>query len=261
MKDVIKLDDIFVKLDKLREETYILIDDQKNTYDNVNFININEEIHIDKDKINMLYIENIQKLELFEVKKIVRKISKIINKIDKSNVKFGTKIEDKKIVCIIIAENKDNHNVKDLIKAVNACIIKDKYNRYDYLYDEACNYLDNEFSKNNYCDFKDDICIAKRNLPTRPEGKKMGCCYNFTKIGVFGKRPRCEYLGDKGCTAKCIGCKLMTCDYIKVKFKIKDIILLDCFFNVVQKLIIKMRCFTPKKQIMKELMFWSFFRK
>lgn len=256
MKSVVKLDESFVKLDKIQEELYILIDTQKNTYENLNFIKVNEEIKFNRYKESVLYIENIEKLELNEIKKIVQKISSIIKE---NHIKLGTIIDDKKTICIIVTEDKENRNVKDIIKSINACLIKDKYNRYEYLYDEACEYLDNEFTRNNYCDFKDNVCIAKRNLRTRPGGKKMGCCYNFNKFGVFGKKVRCEYLGDKGCTAKCIGCKLMTCDYIKVKFKIKNIILLDCFFNVVQKLIIKMRCFTPKEKIMKELMFWSFF--
>lgn len=256
MKSVVKLDESFVKLNKIQEELYILIDTQKNTYENINFIKVNEEIKFNKYKESVIYIDNIDDLKLNEVKKIVKKISSIVKE---SHINLGTIIDNKKTVCIIVTEDKESRNVKDIIKSFNACLIKDKYTRYDYLYDEVCDYLDNEFTRNNYCDFKDDVCIAKRNLPTRPEGNKMGCCYNFTKAGVFGKRIRCEYLNDKGCTAKCIGCKLMTCDYIKVKFKIKNIILLDCFFNVVQKLIIKMRCFTPKEEIMKELMFWSFF--
>lgn len=61
---------------------------------------------------------------------------------------------------------------------------------------------------------------------------------------------------DYTCGAKCIGCKLFTCDYLQrkgVRFKIKDILLLDVFFNPLQKYFIKTMVFTPKDKIIKKL--------
>ena len=78
---------------------------------------------------------------------------------------------------------------------------------------------------------------------------------------------QCEYL-DKNtykCNAKCISCKLFTCDYLEkkgIKFRIKDILLLDTFFNSLQKYFIKYMVFTPKDKIIKRLMItgaWSSF--
>ena len=69
---------------------------------------------------------------------------------------------------------------------------------------------------------------------------------------------QCEYL-DKNtykCNAKCISCKLFTCDYLEkkgIKFKIKDMLLLDTFFNPLQKYCIKYKVFTPKEKIIKWL--------
>ena len=46
----------------------------------------------------------------------------------------------------------------------------------------------------------------------------------------------CEHLKeDYTCGSKCIACKLFTCDYLEkkgIKFKIKDILLLNVFFNL-----------------------------
>ena len=97
--------------------------------------------------------------------------------------------------------------------------------------------------------------MAKRN--GKSKRNTMGCCYHFNKIGIFGKINLCENLRDRACTIKCISCKLFTCDYINKKYRIKDIFLLDYFFNPIQKLVIKSNCFNTKEQIMKKLLFWT----
>lgn len=49
-------------------------------------------------------------------------------------------------------------------EAVEAALgIPDKRERYEYVYDAFCNYLDNEFSVNNFCDFRDGKCAAVRD--------------------------------------------------------------------------------------------------
>ena len=60
-------------------------------------------------------------------------------------------------------------------------------------------------------------------------------------MGPFSKLVLCEYLNKENytCDAKCLPCKLFTCDYLEskgIKFKIKDILLLNVFFNPIQKL-------------------------
>lgn len=58
------------------------------------------------------------------------------------------------------------------------------------------------------------------------------------------------------CGVKCISCKLFTCDYLEkkgIKFRIKDILLLDAFFNPIQKYFIKYMVFTPKEKIIRRL--------
>ncbi|MBO6243128.1 MAG: hypothetical protein J6O41_00960, partial [Clostridia bacterium] len=76
--------------------------------------------------------------------------------------------------------------------------------------------------------------------------------------GPFSKLVLCEHLKkDYTCGAKCISCKLFTCDYLRkkgIQFKIKDILLLNVFFNPLQKYFIKYMVFTPKDKILKRLL-------
>ena len=130
-----------------------------------------------------------------------------------------------------------------------------KYERYNYIYDTVCDYLDSYFYGKNLCDFKNNKCGEKQNTSST-----IGCCHHFKNkwLGPFSKLVPCEYLNtDNTCTAKCISCKLFTCDYLEkkgIKFKIKDILLLNVFFNPLQKYFIKYMVFTPKDIIMKRLM-------
>ena len=162
---------------------------------------------------------------------------------------------EKKVLVVIITNDFCSKNVMNIVTAINAALISNKEKRYSLIYDIVCDYLDNDFRDNNYCDFKDDVCVAKRNCESKRS--TMGCCYHFNKMGIFGKINLCENLVDRACTIKCISCKLFTCDYIKKKYRIKDIFLLDYFFNPIQKLIIKSNCFKTKEQIMKKLLLWS----
>ena len=67
----------------------------------------------------------------------------------------------------------------------------------------------------------------------------------------------CEYLVNRRCSAKCITCKLFTCDYLEkngIKFRMNDILLIKCFFNPIQMLIMKCSPFTLKEKILKRLL-------
>ena len=79
---------------------------------------------------------------------------------------------------------------------------------------------------------------------------------------IGNKFVKCEYLGeDCKCSAKCLSCKLYTCDYLEkkgVKFNIDDIPYLYLFFNPIQKWIIKTSVYTTKEKIIKKLLKYSF---
>jgi len=189
------------------------------------------------------------------VKKIIKNFQKIVKKIHKRKFELGIKKEDKNIIGEVIIKG-DNEKNKEIIKCIKAILINEKEKRIEYIYDQVCRDLDEEFEKNNYCDFKDDICKAKRNCK---EKTTMGCCHKFkNRILMSGGLQECPYLINKRCATQCITCKLFTCDAINVKFKLRDIPLIQYFFNPIQKLIVKISFFTKKEEIIKKLVFFSF---
>ena len=134
-------------------------------------------------------------------------------------------------------------------------LIDDKKAKYEKIYDTICDYLDNEFNKNNYCDFKNDKCIANR------EGKSkkdiMGCCYSFKeKWGFYFDHRLCKYLVNKNCEIRCMACKLFTCKYLKENGIFFDIDALPgiAIFNKKQKEILKNSFFKPREEIIEMLL-------
>lgn len=189
-----------------------------------------------------------------QYKKILKKLLFIKKIISKDRI--GIKEEDKILLGYILNYEEGNKDQNDFILAINAIFYKTRYERYVYIYDTVCNYLDNVFYGKNVCDFEDNKCGEKRNYSV-----KIGCCrhYKYKLIGpLYPKWVACEHLTKEyKCAAKCIACKLYTCDYLKKKgivFKIKDILLLDVFFRPLQKYYIKYMVYTPKEKIIKRLM-------
>ena len=117
------------------------------------------------------------------------------------------------------------------VEALKSILLDNKIAMYEYIYDTVCDYLDSNFYGKNLCDFKDNKCGAKVNTTSN-----VGCCRHYKNriLGPFNnKLIKCEYLQNYRCSAKCLPCKLFTCDYLEkkgIKFKIKDIFLLDTFF-------------------------------
>ena len=188
-------------------------------------------------------------------KKILKKLLYIKTLMSKN--KIGIEENSKIMLGYIINYDENNKNQNDFISAVNAIFYKSRYERYNYIYDTACNYLDNFFYGKNLCDFKNNKCGEKRSTSSI-----TGCCHHFKPKWLGPLSPKmilCEYLNKVNftCDAKCLPCKLFTCDYLEkkgVKFKIRDILLLDIFFNPFQKYFIKYKVFTPKDKILKILM-------
>lgn len=80
----------------------------------------------------------------------------------------------------------------------------------------------------------------------------------FMALGgiIIGRVP-CVYLQNRQCVAACISCKLHTCYYLKsqgVEFKINKMLLLACFFNFKQKLILKYNVFKTREAILDKLL-------
>lgn len=238
------------------EELGILQDIKANKQ--VQIIELGKKIKLEKNITNVIVVI---KAELINSRKVLRRIiNQLLNlqrKCLKKNIEIGYNIHDRKINMVILNQENIGINNKnfDELKVTNALSeLKTEKDKIEYLYDKACEYLDNECRRLNYCDFKDDVCIAKRN-PCRGEEVKMGCCYHV-KIFSFKKHKRCEFLQDRKCTAQCFACKLFTCDAVKEKYKIKDILYIDCYFNLAQKLILRCSVLTPKEKIISRLLWF-----
>ena len=147
------------------------------------------------------------------------------------------------------------NDILDILSALKIQFIQSKYHRIEYIYDKTCEYLDNEFTEKNICQFKNNKCIAKSEFDI-----DCGCCRHSKNRNFFSllnsEYVTCEYLKNKHCTANCISCKLFTCPTLNkmgIKFRIKDLFLLNNYYNIRQKIIVKSYCFTPKDVIMKKL--------
>lgn len=142
--------------------------------------------------------------------------------------------------------SKDFKYKEEFEKILKALNIKNKKERYSYIYDEVCDYLDNLFIKENMCEFHNDKCIANREKKFE---KTCGCCVN--NKGEF-----CKYFEKDHCTIKCSGCKFFVCPTLKKKkgpIKIKDIPLAYYFFNKRQVIVLRYTLFTPKEEIVNKL--------
>ena len=192
---------------------------------------INNEVVIRLDDENIDYI-------IKDTKNLIKFCDK--NNYNVSLIYNGKKIDEK----YLKKDIKDN--LRDMITIMHAINIKDKYKRYDYIYDTVCNYLD-ERIKTNYCEFKDDVCLKYR---IKNPNHKNGCC-------ECKGRGKCKYLIDSVCTMKsCMACKLFTCHTLKKKGinqNINDFVLTKYFFNNKEKDILQFSYWTPKEIVMEKL--------
>lgn len=218
-------------------------------------INI-EEINMQKIKKNnvLMIMIDFRNIKQEDYKKTLKHFMKIKKRMKK--IQIGKNENGKKTIGYIINYDKNNIKHQEFIQAINAILFDTKYDRYEYIYDTVCDYLDGYFYGKNLCDFKDNKCGEKRNTKST-----IGCCRHprIMKLGPLTRLVQCEYLNKENytCDAKCISCKLFTCDYLEkkgIKFKIKDILLLDTFFNPIQKYYIKYMVFTPKEKIIKRIL-------
>lgn len=166
-------------------------------------------------------------------------------------------LKDKKI----LVYRKTGKSCYEEFVLYSICLLnyKTKKDRYNYLYDSICKYLDDRVVETNVCGFKDDKCIVKRNTNI-----KDGCCHHFNNIycGLLYEKKMhlCEHQINKRCQAQCISCKMYMCDTLRkkgYKFTPSNVILVKRYFNPIQKLIIMTTFYRTKEKIMKKLLFWS----
>lgn len=209
---------------------------------------------IEVKKINEITIINNDIMTFaLECNNILKEKNRILKKIKNIKIKKNKEMLNNCFQVLVFNYNKNiEQHIIDLICSIKIMLLPTTLKKYDYIYDKVCDYLDNEFTCKNICEFKNDKCIAKRNFNCT-----CGCCRHYKSL-FSNKLIQCEYLVNKQCTTKCLTCKMFTCSYIvknkKIKYRIKNIFLLNKFFNPIQKIIILMSFFTSKEKIIKRLL-------
>lgn len=151
----------------------------------------------------------------------------------------------------LYSSSKEKHpeEINVVLKILDILNVKKKLDKYNLIYDYTCDYLDNEFKINNWCNFKNDVCICNRNK--NKECRVESCCVrNKTKIV-------CKYFDNKNkkCSIKCISCKLFTCKYLKskgIKYSTNKIPYLKYFLSIRQKKITNYSIIEPKYKIIEK---------
>lgn len=191
-------------------------------------------------------------------KKIINQLIKLEKICSTLNIKLKISLDDSYILGYIYGKN--STFTPDFINTLYALSIKNQKSKYEFIYDTACKYLDSQFMQNNYCDFKNDQCFANRNNST--VHCDMGCCYSFEYASFFEptfikNTQLCKYIKNKTCSISCISCKLFTCKALRkqnIHFAINKYLLLNCFFNPKQHLILKHNFFKTKEEIITKLL-------
>ncbi|MBR4110532.1 MAG: hypothetical protein IKK43_02440 [Clostridia bacterium] len=190
---------------------------------------------------------------------IVKSLIELFDRMPELAEKFVDLETDKTLATII----KDNNSkqIGDILNAFKAIMIKDISKRNEFIYDTVCDYLDSKFKGCNVCDFKKDKCVANRAHAIN--NNIMGCCHSFGYAKfyepLFIKNIKvCQYMQNRTCATKNISCKLFTCRLVKKQhpefnFKIKRILLLDCFFTQKQQDVLQYNYFRTKEQILEKL--------
>lgn len=153
-------------------------------------------------------------------------------------------------------EKQNDPEIEKKMKIIDQVLDKKEgEERYSYLYDLICDYLDNEFRTKNICGFHNNLCKRRCDMMERKIEKdtyENGCCHSY----LHGKD--CEHLKPPyGCQIKNIGCKTFTCYYLRKKgyrYRLNQIYLARYFFNARQKFYMENTFFVDKPEVMKGIM-------
>lgn len=83
-------------------------------------------------------------LEKNQYKKIIKNLLHINKKVTKRKISIGEQEENstKKLLGYVIDYDENDKDQKFFIQSVNAVFYNTRYERYNYIYDTACDYLD-----------------------------------------------------------------------------------------------------------------------
>ena len=211
--------------------------------------------HVKKNLLIFINIDN----NYMNTKHIIKELIELKKLAELLNINLGINYEGENVFGFI--SNNESIYFNDVINALRCIYISDKLKKYEYIYNTVCDYLDEQFKINNFCVFhEDDSCVNNRK--ENSIHSTMGCCYSFEYTNFFSPTfiknvKLCKYMNCKSCSTKCITCKMFTCKYLKqrgIYFNCNNILLLDCFFNKKQHLILESNFFRTREMIIKKLM-------
>ena len=254
---------------KLKNKSNIILKSKISYYDE-NIIDL-DELWADQylyTRMRLKFDDIVKSIDNIDIKLLKKNPSKILEKIVLKKVKKCTPKGDEKIDIVDFIKKLQNENLADkkykfiankideesifkemqLRKAIEIIRIKEKKERISKIYDEICAYLNKDFLANNYCDFKDNKCIAQRKHQFYPINKKNGCCYKMMS--------ECNNLVNGKCKIECIACRLFACKYLRkrgVGYWGDEFVLLRSFLTIEQRRHFIFDFYESKEQIIRKM--------
>lgn len=124
-----------------------------------------------------------------------------------------------------------------IVKALN---IKKRRERIEYVYDIACQQIDEHFKNENCCGFEKGKCFVQR---------KKTCAY------TNGCCRKCRHQSDVGCLTKNLTCKMFFCSEVTKRYKVpewRDLTILK-LLSWRQRIILRHDYFSTKEEILSDL--------
>lgn len=221
------------------------------------------KINKSKNKVEITAQIEDKVLDKNRVNATVKQVSKFLKRTNLKNkeIIINTNLDLNK-------DEKEDNQKLTLTSVLNACKIKDKNERLEYIYMAACKYLDNEYLGKNICEFCDDVCFEKRKYLKEGccyENIRDGCCHRLTLKYLLSPKktiiPRCIYQKDGVCTNINLGCKLFACKGVRdkgFKYTYYNVALVRYFFNIIQKAIIRCSVFEHQDKVLKRIKSFNF---
>lgn len=117
---------------------------------------------IKKKKVFLLKI-NFKTIEEKDYKRILKKLLFIKQILSLNHFKIGLLEGSQKCIGYLINYDKNSNQHHDFILGINAILYKTRYERYNYIYDTICNYLDSFFMEKT-CVILKIINVVKKEI-------------------------------------------------------------------------------------------------
>ena len=169
------------------------------------------------------------------------KLSRFIRLLDSKNKKYKVLYKEKEY--IKESSIKEIRQISQVIEALN---IKDKKKRLTFVYNRACDILDDDFYGKNVCGFKNNKCFQDRKKKTKCDG----CCR------CNDNKKHCRYLINHICSTRCLACKFHICYTLKkkgYKYKVNDILVLKYLLNWKQRIMVYLDFFMTPEEVIEDL--------